>query len=503
MMSLSVRVSVNRNHVGKHPPDMPADESARWFAQYNDGFTNEALAPEAVLAAIQDGFGLTAQHRGRRKAENFIQGQVLGLDFDHHGLSGVLETIPWLAEIAYALHHTASHTPEAPRCRALIFLDRPVQDKALFGDLSEGVNLLIGISDAACKDPSRLFYGAPGCEVLTLGNVLPLETAVQRFVEPLRQRRASQIKAAAPPPGLIDRTTAGPLIESLVNRVLTAPDGEKHSALLGASVTMGRLVAAGYLSETEAQSIMLGAILQRSIDNPRGAERTIQDGLRYGLGHGPLWTHADVKNGEETAAREALRQAVEYGYHRGMAQAGRARWHSRGLTDGLIDLFGLGWREPIINQETGEILVPGAYAIPFRYQGKVYDVEYWGEDGRVSYEKGASTLFLPDPAINRDEPLVLLPDVAGGMHYYLHLGTALPGYRVAACPTVGLTRAIRPPTEVIFVHYQTGDRDPLGPNRDAWKGRAWEVELPVSIERLAKEGPGRAGNLIRRNAVKM
>lgn len=67
-----------------------------------------------------------------------------------------------------------------------------------------------------------------------------------------------------------------------VERVKNAPDGQKHEALRNAARWLGGVVAAGGLSEQEAEQSLYNAIADRAKDK-RGAMDTIRDGLAHGM----------------------------------------------------------------------------------------------------------------------------------------------------------------------------------------------------------------------------
>lgn len=65
--------------------------------------------------------------------------------------------------------------------------------------------------------------------------------------------------------------------------IRTAPDGQKHNILLRAANLLGGYVATKTVEYDVAYNILSHEIKKRSIDDPRLAEKTIEDGLRHGL----------------------------------------------------------------------------------------------------------------------------------------------------------------------------------------------------------------------------
>lgn len=95
---------------------------------------------------------------GRRKAENVAYRQLLTLDLDYAGIStwdAIKEKIPSAA----LLYSTHSHTPDKPRFRLIIPLDRPVKPEeyqAIGRKIAERVG--IDMFDDTTYEPSRLMY---------------------------------------------------------------------------------------------------------------------------------------------------------------------------------------------------------------------------------------------------------------------------------------------------------------------------------------------------------
>lgn len=167
------RIAINPYYVGKLPKDAP---NQVWDA-FNNSFKTLNLTPSELAAHIQQGRAITADCGGKkRKVENFVQRQDLGLDFDTEDQRSALDTLeahPFIAQYANRIHTTASHTEEAPRSRVIFILDRPVTDPNQYREYGQAINWLFQTSDAQCFDPVRVWFGALGCELRVLGNILP------------------------------------------------------------------------------------------------------------------------------------------------------------------------------------------------------------------------------------------------------------------------------------------------------------------------------------------
>jgi hypothetical protein len=95
----------------------------------------------------------------RRALERVESVQALCLDYDAgEPLDEILARFPG---ISLVLHTTRKHTPEAPRCRVVIEVSRPMSGEE-FSRLWRRISPKAGGLDAAPKDPSR-FWFTPGC----------------------------------------------------------------------------------------------------------------------------------------------------------------------------------------------------------------------------------------------------------------------------------------------------------------------------------------------------
>lgn len=97
---------------------------------------------------------------GRRKAENVQERQLITLDADFAPVD-LVETLYLYLDGAYAVYSTHKHTPEKPRLRILIPLDRPVtpdEYEAIARKLAEEIG--IDYFDDTTYQPGRLMYWA-------------------------------------------------------------------------------------------------------------------------------------------------------------------------------------------------------------------------------------------------------------------------------------------------------------------------------------------------------
>jgi hypothetical protein len=180
-----ISIAVNRSHINKLPNGDP-----RW-GKFNDSFENVILTLDELIAEIKAGHAITSPHEhsrhllGKNKdgsdkysayrhSLNFRKSWHLGGDHDALSIDAALEN-PFVSQFAAILHTTASHKADDPRCRSLYILDSPIRTRDHYTKAASALTWHFGkVADSSCKDAARLFFGAKGCEVRKLGNILPL-----------------------------------------------------------------------------------------------------------------------------------------------------------------------------------------------------------------------------------------------------------------------------------------------------------------------------------------
>lgn len=164
-----------------------------------------------IAAATKDeggGYSLGTFSRDERSKANVERVAALGLDVDDGDarIARVLEVLGRYQAIAYTTH---SHTPDQPRCRAIVALSRPVTASE-YGDLWDHVAAHLrtaGVEiDTAARDASRLWYlpahkpgatfdhAAHGGEVLDVARILeharPRREEIERLQREIAGARA-------------------------------------------------------------------------------------------------------------------------------------------------------------------------------------------------------------------------------------------------------------------------------------------------------------------------
>lgn len=517
----TVKIAINYQHKGKNPAGLTSEQTRSFWRKFNGDFVNRTLTVDELINAIASGHAFTAQHNRYREAGNFLQAQHIALDFDtkdERSTFAYLLQDPFIANYCTFLYTTPSHTPEAPKCRAVFVLDKPIRDREKYTLLTAALVKRYGAADEKCRDAVRLFFGSEGCLVERIGKVLPLEAAAVELVEPYRaflaleqQRREERAKdLCVVGSGDVSAEALNRHLQLLLDRVRLAPEGEKHDTRLRIGRTIGGYVAGGYLSRPEAISILQDAALRNST-KPALALADIEDAIEYGMKdplyfevrqrpgnvpeleevHPPLTDRQKAQVAAVIAKRESISRLSEYwrGYHDGMTAAQRAQWQRIGVPEAAVDLLDLGYCERQVDPETGEILAQNAFTVPFKTMGgDVINIEYRHEDGRVTYaNENAPMLYYPEKS-DRDLPLLVSADSLTAVTTWLMLGDR---YEIAGLPQMPLTTESVPDREIILM--LDPETNTAGRGLKAFKNNARFVRLPLPLKQMVQAGitPGK------------
>ena len=143
-------------------------------------YDNRTVTSYDLAGAIWNGHPFATWHRNHwRDASNYEAGQHIALDFDtedHRSTLPELTADKFIAKHGAMIYTTMSHTPEAPRARAVFLLDTPILQPANYVLASQALLWLFGTADRQCKDACRGWYGSKSCDFEMLDRVLPIET---------------------------------------------------------------------------------------------------------------------------------------------------------------------------------------------------------------------------------------------------------------------------------------------------------------------------------------
>jgi len=179
---------------GKIPPCDPV------WPRFNASFSNLDISEGQLIDKIYMGQPITTWHKDQwRSSENYLCGQYIGLDFDSGDACSSLAALAkdkFISRYASFLYTTMSHSPEAPRSRAIFLLDKPIMQAKNYTTAVTALLWIFGTADRQCKDAVRFFYGSKSCDVEYIGNVLPL-TTVQEVIKKYQESGQAEKKRQA------------------------------------------------------------------------------------------------------------------------------------------------------------------------------------------------------------------------------------------------------------------------------------------------------------------
>jgi hypothetical protein len=176
----AMELAINPLIVGKIDKDLVRSIEAQRCWQ-----TVELEARDAWALITEEGYATTcALQSGQRSAGQFASRQLFMIDVD-----GGMRIEHLLADEFYnayglGFYATASSTDQHHKFRILFLLDTAIEDAGLARKITRGLRLVYPLSDEACVDPARLFYGNPHCELCEWqGHTLPAEVVAGLVAE--------------------------------------------------------------------------------------------------------------------------------------------------------------------------------------------------------------------------------------------------------------------------------------------------------------------------------
>ena len=260
----------------------------RW-KQFTGGFVNQELAVIEIANAIYTGHAYCPWQQSQwRASDNFDCAQHIAVDLDtgdERSSFDYLLRLDLVQMYAGLIHTTPSHTPDRPRARVLFFLDRPICDPEAYRQATIFWLSLFEGADPVCKDPSRFFYGATGCDIWFSDNVLPV-AHMRRYFREWKQAQPQatphdniiRLDEYRKPPAEPDAAHA---LDVLADRVRAAREGTRNVTLNAQAFLAGKDVRRALYSRQEAEAALLAAARAIGLDDDE-AIRTIRNGLRGG-----------------------------------------------------------------------------------------------------------------------------------------------------------------------------------------------------------------------------
>lgn len=280
---MTIRIAINRMALDAKL----GDGDPRWKL-FTGGFVNQEMEVLDIANAIYTGHAYCPWQRTQwRASDNFHSAQHIAVDLDTGDARSSFDhllTLDLVRMYAGLIHTTPSHRPDAPRARVLFFLDQPITDPEAYRQATIFWLGLFNGADPVCKDPSRFFYGAQGCDIWFSENVLPVAHMRRYYrawgrTEPVDRSNVIRLDEYRKPPADID---AARILDTLADRVRAAREGSRNNTLNAQAFLAGKDVRAAKYTRLEAEQALLDAARAIGLDD-KEAMRTIHNGLNGGL----------------------------------------------------------------------------------------------------------------------------------------------------------------------------------------------------------------------------
>lgn len=276
-------------------------------------------------------------HRCKRCVE---PRRFIGLDVDD-GLTpeAFAALVDHLQRYRGMVYTTASHKPEAPRCRVVLELDMPAPRAELI-EATEAIRGRVGAAladygplpwDDACDKPEQpLYLPVTDSSVYRLeGEALVLaELLAERPVKAAKAPKAGNLASLPRATGATRYALAA--LDSAVRKVATMPEGNRNELINKEAFGLGGFVPSGQLDAATIEAALVRATEAAGWNEPERTRQKIIDGINAGSlaprtdgldGSGTPWGDAHDPN-THTA------NAQRIGYHFG---------------DKLMFVEGIGW----------------------------------------------------------------------------------------------------------------------------------------------------------------
>lgn len=272
------------------------------WSQFYRTFRREWLTPRKLAEHVWRGHSFTPVWDKARREENFVSAGHMAFDFDAGDESSGLDALMAVGSFAWMFgsfgYSTPSSTPDAPRSRVVYVLEYPIDNAAEYREAYQAVAWwMLGdgaVTDPACKDPLRLYYGSPRCDVRPNWSVLG-KAALDYVVTEYRAAHppALPVREVAYVPVPPDDRRVNSKLAQLGNRVRNAPQGDGHNTLLKTARLAGGYIASNALDEAAVVTELVHAAMARPwADDEVEIRRVIADGIANGKGQPLQFTAA-------------------------------------------------------------------------------------------------------------------------------------------------------------------------------------------------------------------
>jgi hypothetical protein len=167
-----MKLSINPKIIGKArqvevPNDRPYYECLGQRVNLGWGWQNiEADWPDVFELITVDGYATSAELKSdHRDDEQFVSRELLMVDIDSGMTIEELLDNTWYNQYGAGFYITPSYSDAAPRFRIMFRLEQAENNIERLRKINRALLMLFEQADQACKDPTRIFYGTPNCEI--------------------------------------------------------------------------------------------------------------------------------------------------------------------------------------------------------------------------------------------------------------------------------------------------------------------------------------------------
>lgn len=142
--------------------EKPDKEPGFDWEYFNAAFENREVDVMDFCNLVYLGFPFCPWMDGKRKVENFMLAQHIGVDLDTGDKRADIEELvrhPLVQGYGGIIYETPSHTPYQPRARVIFPLDEPIKTAEGYKAAIQVVTDLFDGADPSCVDSVRFFFG--------------------------------------------------------------------------------------------------------------------------------------------------------------------------------------------------------------------------------------------------------------------------------------------------------------------------------------------------------
>jgi hypothetical protein len=249
-------------------PDFTNKYNGGRFDLFQAGFIPHYGRAADMLNVISEGYAVTPTLTNGRTKAHFTEAWHMMIDFDTDDERSALSTVandPIVKMFGAFCYTTPSHTPDKPRCRAVFILDAPIKNYKGLELAYRSLLRLFPHADQACKNAARLYYGSQNADYVELWNNLPLD--ILRPIAAEFQAKEAKEKAKAEQQHKEVLASAGQnadryhtaALSALLERIRSAPAGEKYNTRTKTAYAIGGKVGLGLLDRTSALAGVISA----------------------------------------------------------------------------------------------------------------------------------------------------------------------------------------------------------------------------------------------------